>query len=93
LKITELFEAGFSKLCASYSRESLFDALDVFEHGAIRDPKSTGELHPKLEGVWVYEPPPVVRLPPVIVVYTIDEEKGLVRACNIHVRQSETKTT
>jgi hypothetical protein len=38
--------------------------------------------HPELEGVWVYETPHLVRLPSIVIVYTIDDAAGFVDLWN-----------
>jgi hypothetical protein len=83
LKITPLFEAAFDKLCEVHPRHELLEVLDVFELGACRDPRATGEPHVSVSGLWVYEIPYVARLPLLAIMFTIDDDLGLVILWNV----------
>jgi hypothetical protein len=86
LKITPLFEAAFERLCANgCNRDDLFEVLDIFEHGVTRAPRASGEPHVAHPNVWVYEIPYVARLPFLAMIYTIDDEKGVVALWNATV--------
>jgi hypothetical protein len=63
------------------------DILDAFEDGVKKDPRSCGEMHPAYSkgNFWVYESPPIARLPKIFMLYEIDDEKGQVKLWNFHL--------
>lgn len=84
LKITPLFEAAFDRLCANgCNREDMLEVLDIFEHGVTRSPRASGEPHVAFPELWVYEIPYVARLPFLAMIFTIDDDKGVVLVWNV----------
>jgi hypothetical protein len=85
VRLSEIFEAAYWKRAGSNIDvwellESLCDALEV-------NPRSVGEQHPDFDGsCWVYESPPVVRLPRMYVLYRIMDEEGVVWLYNFELR-------
>lgn len=82
--ISELFEAAYWRQADKISHGAFLDLIDGFADGIRNDPKACGEPHPSFpEGnVWVYETPPVARLPKMYFLYEIDEEGGQVLLWN-----------
>jgi hypothetical protein len=77
-RFSPLFETAFSK--RAVDNEGFWDVLLSFDDAVRVNPRAVGELHPGFGSgtVWVYESPPIARLPPVKIVYEIDDEHGVV---------------
>ena len=61
------------------------EILDLFERQAVIDPRMPGEQHPTLPDLWLFETPnAVVRLPRLVVVYTIDDRRGAIDLWNLY---------
>lgn len=57
----------------------------MFDQQAVIDPRMPGEQHPVLSELWLFETPgAIVRLPRLVIVYTIDEERGVVDMWNLY---------
>lgn len=58
----------------------LWDVLDSIEQALCVDPRSCGESHPFFPDgrMWVYELPPLQRIPRTFILYEIDDERGKV---------------
>lgn len=58
----------------------MWDILVSFEEAVCVNPRIIGEQHPGFSGgrMWVYESPPLNRLPKVTILYEIDDENGVV---------------
>ena len=56
------------------------DVLESFEDVVCVNPRRNGEPHPAFKGgkVWIYESPPISRLPRVRILYEIDDANGIV---------------
>lgn len=80
MRLSPIFEAAFWKRGAYHS--SFWDLLDSFEWAVTRDPKACGERHPNYANgqFWIWESPPISRLPRVFILYEIDEKNGAVIA-------------
>jgi hypothetical protein len=78
LRISPLFEAAFLKHGGSSPSHS--DLLDYVEDMLLADPRSVGAFVQKshIGEVWVFETPPVQRLPKVRILYEIDDHRGVV---------------
>lgn len=63
------------------------DVLQSFDDAACVNPRIIGEQHPDLPGgrFWIYESPPISRLPTVRILYEIDDDKGIVIYWNLWV--------
>lgn len=78
--ITPFFAAAFCRRGARF--EDAFAILDIFEALVTRNPYLCGEEHPSQAGLWVWESPPIARLPKAVIIYTIEDETGRVRVWN-----------
>ena len=83
LEHSQLFEQKFYRLVDRVDRNALIEAYGIFERIVCRDPRQAGEQHLSVEALWIYQTPPIMRLPNIVVSYTIDDEKGVVRAWSI----------
>lgn len=72
--LTEFFEAGFERRGRHINE--CWEALDFLEMLIKRDPYSAGVQHPGVPEFWVWESPPVKRIPKMYILYTIDEARG-----------------
>ena len=64
--------------------EAGLEVLSAFEREAKRDPRAAGVEHPALPGLWVAETSSLLRrLPRIVIVYTIEDAAGVVRAWNL----------
>ena len=82
--LSPIFERAFWNRGAHH--DGFWDLLESLQANLTFDPRSAGEPHPHLPGIWVYESPPVARLPKVFILYTIDDETGIVRLRNFCIR-------
>ena len=59
-----------------------------FEDAVRVNPRIVGEQHPGFESgrMWVYQSPPILRLPTVYILYEIDDANGVVVLWNIHIQ-------
>ena len=85
VRISQIFEAAFFKRGANI--DAFGELLDSLEFALRVDPRICGEPHPSSNGrFWVYEPPPIKRLPRVFILYEIDEAAGVVTLWNFCLR-------
>ena len=73
VSMRELFEHAWLN-CYAASRYNSDDLDDVFEslmEAFAFNPKSIGTPHPMFAGLWIYETPPIRRLPKIYVLYEI----------------------
>ena len=81
-----LFEAAFLRRLGALERDAVIDVLDAFEFAARLNPRSLGEPHPNNKEFWTYEPPrTIARVPRMVLVYSIDDDNGVVRLWNIYL--------
>jgi len=82
MTLTPLFERAFLKRAASLS--SCWEILDFLDQSIRADPRSVGEPHLGFpEGnIWIYESPPIERIPTFYILYRIDDERGRAILCN-----------
>ena len=81
-----LFEAAFSRRLGNADFKAAIEVLDAFELVACRNPRALGQQHPEYPEIWVYEPPRAVRrLPRIALVYTIDDQRKVVRLWNLRI--------
>jgi hypothetical protein len=59
-----------------------------FEDAARVDPRLVGEQHPGFSSgrMWIYQSPPLLRLPQVEILYEIDDENGVVTLWSIRIQ-------
>jgi len=78
LRNSEFFETEFLKYGGNSPNHS--DLLDYLETMLLADPRSVGSFSRKsaLGEIWVFETPPVRRLPKVRIPYEIDDRRGIV---------------
>jgi hypothetical protein len=70
---------------APHEHLAAIEVLDAFEKQAKIDPRMPGDEHPAIADLWVFETPSgIVRLPRLVVSYTIDDEGGFVDMCNLY---------
>ena len=84
-EVSEIFEAAYWRRLDSIDQVGFAELLQTIEETLERDPRSIGVPHPRLEGIWVYESPALVRLPSVIISYEIIPERGIVKFWNCHL--------
>jgi hypothetical protein len=77
-RISPLFESAFFRRGAH--SDALWDVLLAFEEAVCVNPRRIGEPHPAFSDgkIWIYESPPIQRLPRVRILYEIDDDKGIV---------------
>jgi hypothetical protein len=87
LQTSKLFDAAFERRLAEADYETFVDLMVAFDERCCIDPQEPGEPHPTLEPpgrFWVYESPPISRIPRFAILYEIDREAGMVRLWNMH---------
>ena len=81
---SENFESLFYKHAAKH--EPCWELLDCIDASLKYDPYSGGEsLDGNPLGLWVYQSPPIARLPVVVVLYEINPERKAVTLVSITV--------
>jgi len=50
---------------------------------AFINPRMIGVPHPEIPHLWVYEGPRLTRFPPIVIVFTIDDEAGMIMLWNV----------
>lgn len=81
---SQLFEAAYWRRLASVDALGYDEVLQNFQELAERNPYMLGLPHARLERIWVFESPALVRLPRAAFAYEIDDAKGLVILWNCH---------
>lgn len=85
VRLSEIFESAYwqragNNIVVWEVFDSVCDALEV-------DPRSIGAQHPGFDGTcWVYESPPLLRLPRIYMLYRIIDDAGVVLLCNFSIR-------
>jgi len=76
LLISELFEAAYHRHRNQISHTDFLDLLNAFNDGVKKNPRACGEMHPVFPDgkYWVYESPPIARLPKICMLYEIDDQ-------------------
>jgi len=71
----ELFERAWLNCYAAnrYNSDDLDDVFESLMEAFAFNPKSVGIPHPNSDGLWIYETPPIRRLPRVYILYEISE--------------------
>jgi hypothetical protein len=88
LQISEIFEAASNRLIRNVTYDVFIDLLNDFEDRASLDPRELGEEHLGLEPAgrfWVYQSPPLSRIPKFAILYEIDDGMKTVRLWNLHL--------
>lgn len=79
------FEAAFWRQVGAHELDTCQELLSAFEVQATADPRRAGEAHAGVPGMWVYQSPrPLGRVPPMVIVYTIDDDEGFVDLWNLY---------
>ncbi len=85
MSISPLFEANFSKQAAP-DADIILDVLDSLEPVLCSDPYACGAPHASFAatGLWIWQSPPLRRLPTLYILYEIDAQRGKIILWNFH---------
>ena len=86
VKYSENFETLFFRDVIPLDQEDWDELLDAVDASLMFDPFSAGEsLDGSTSLIWVYESPPIKRLPKMRILYEIARDKGVIILTSIAV--------
>ena len=73
-----IFDASFKRSEKTFP--AIVDAFDGFLNAVEKNPRAVGQKHPNYDQgeFWLYESPPVSRIPNFAILYEIDDAEGVV---------------
>lgn len=83
MHLSPIFEAAYWRRLGNIDHEAFVDLLKNFETMAFINPRMIGVPHPEIPHLWVYEGPRLTRFPPIVIVFTIDDEAGMIMLWNV----------
>ncbi len=72
------------RLTGKYDYQLLLEVTNLFERYVEIDPKMAGMRHPDHKELWLFQTPDaLLRLPKIVIVYSIEPDEGFVTLWNI----------
>jgi len=85
LHLSQIFETAYWQRLGDVDHEAFLDILKNFETMALINPRMIGVPHPELPNIWVYESPRLTRFPPIVIIYTVNDDTGMVILWNVRL--------